>query len=235
MTCDEVMGELAALGTEATKRVLRKHGAVEPFFGVKIEDLKTLVKRCKADQELALALWDSGNGDARYLAGLICVPQRLTREILQHWAETANWSMLSEYTVAWCAAESPHGLELALEWIESPRELAACAGWATLSSLAGITADEQLDLVLYRGLLRRVRETMPTSPNRVRHVMNGFVIATGGHVAPLTEEALTVAAALGTVQVEMGGTACRVPDAVAYLGKMRARGVIGKKRKSARC
>jgi tagatose-1,6-bisphosphate aldolase len=44
MTLDQVMAALAAKGSEATKKLLVKHGAQEPFFGVKIADLKPLHK-----------------------------------------------------------------------------------------------------------------------------------------------------------------------------------------------
>jgi hypothetical protein len=33
----------------------------------------------------------------------------------------------------------------------------------------------------------------------------------------------------------MNGTACQVPDALAYIQKVEARGSIGKKRKTAKC
>jgi hypothetical protein len=42
MTLDQAMSELAALGSEQTKRTLARHGAKEPFFGVKIGDVKIL-------------------------------------------------------------------------------------------------------------------------------------------------------------------------------------------------
>src|SRR5947209_7953223 len=50
-----------------------KHGAREPFFGVKIEDLKKIQKRIKKDYQLALDLYATGISDAMYLAGLIAV------------------------------------------------------------------------------------------------------------------------------------------------------------------
>ena len=45
MTVDEVMVELEAMGNEQTKKVLMKHGAKEPFYGVKVGDMKKIVKR----------------------------------------------------------------------------------------------------------------------------------------------------------------------------------------------
>ncbi|MGK0390222.1 MAG: hypothetical protein ACI94Y_002973 [Maribacter sp.] len=40
MTAKEVLSELEALGNAGTKKILTKHGAKEPFYGVKTEDLK---------------------------------------------------------------------------------------------------------------------------------------------------------------------------------------------------
>ena len=95
------------------------HGAREPFFGVKVEDLKKIQKRIKVDYQLALDLYDTGNSDAMYLAGLIADDAKMTKKDLQRWVDQAYWHMLSEYTVPWVATGSPHGHDLALKWIEA--------------------------------------------------------------------------------------------------------------------
>jgi 3-methyladenine DNA glycosylase AlkD len=205
------------------------------MLGVKIEELKKLQKRIKKDYQLALDLYDTGIYDAQYLAGLIADEMRMTREDLQHWLSTSRCAMLSEYTIPWVAAESPHGRELALEWIASSEEDAAAAGWSTLSSLVSIKPDTELDLGELQQLLERVERTIHQAPNRVRYVLNGFVIAVGSYVPALTEQALAAAARIGPVTVDMGGTACKVPGAGDYIRKVQARGTIGKKRKSAKC
>ncbi len=235
MTKEEVMEELSRLGTEQTKKVLARHGAREPFFGVKVGDLKTIVKKIKTDHRLALELYRTGHSEAMYLAGLIADEKLVTKAELQEWAQGAYWYMLSEYTVPWLAAESKYGWELAMEWIESPEEMIASAGWATLSSLVSLRPDKELDRNRLLELLDRVAETIHQSQNRVRYTMNGFVIATGSYVASLTDKANEVAATIGKVSVDMGGTACKVPLATAYIKKMEDTGYIGKKRKSARC
>ncbi len=71
MTTEEIMVELHRYGSEQTKKVLIKHGAREPFFGVKVQDLKKIVKKVKKNHALALELYATGNSDAMYLAGLI--------------------------------------------------------------------------------------------------------------------------------------------------------------------
>jgi 3-methyladenine DNA glycosylase AlkD len=234
-TADEIVAELKKLGSASTKKVLLRHGAREPFYGVKVEDLKKIQKRIKKDHGLALALYDTGISDAMYLAGLIADPMKMTRADLRKWAKGAYWNMLAGYTVPWVASESRYAVELAKEWMDSPRELIATAGWTTYSSFVTITPDERLDLKEIDQLLGRVQKEVHGAPNRVRYAMNGFVIAVGAAVAPLTARAKAVAKAIGAVEVDMGDTSCRVPDALAYIAKVEAAGRLGAKRKAAAC
>jgi hypothetical protein len=83
--------------------------------------------------------------------------------------------------------------------------------------------------------LARVQKEIHGVPDSVRYVMNGFVIAVGGYVAPLTTAALKVANAIGKVSVDMKGTSCKVPFAPDYIQKMIDKGVVGRKKKMARC
>ncbi len=235
MTAKAIVEELQRLGNEATKKVLLKHGAREPFFGVKIEHLKKIQKRIKKDHPLALELYDTGISDAMYLAGLIADDAQMTKKDLQRWVKQAYWYLLSEYTVPWVTAGSLYGRELALEWIESKQESIAAAGWATLGNLVAVKDDDELDLTGLKQLLERVRQTIQQQPNRVRYVMNGFVIAVGAYVQALTDLAVQTAKTMGTVSVDMGGTACKVPYAPDSIKKIEQRGAIGKKRKSAKC
>ncbi|HYV37240.1 MAG TPA: DNA alkylation repair protein, partial [Gemmataceae bacterium] len=92
-----------------------------------------------------------------------------------------------------------------------------------------------LDVKELTQLLKRVEKTIHQQPDRVRYVMNSFVIAVGSYVKALTDLALQVAAKVGKVSVDMGDTACKVPFAPDYIKKVQDRGTIGKKRKSAKC
>jgi 3-methyladenine DNA glycosylase AlkD len=180
-------------------------------------------------------LYDTGNSDAMYLAGLIADDAAMTKKDLQRWVKQAYWHYLSEYTVPWVAAGSAHGWDLALEWIDAKAENVAAAGWGTLSSLVATKADAELDLPALKKLLLRVQKSIHDERNRVRYAMNGFVIAVGAYVAPLSAVATDVAKKIGVVSVEMGGTACGVPVATEYIEKTVARRGVGKKRKSPKC
>jgi 3-methyladenine DNA glycosylase AlkD len=235
MTVDEVMAELERLGNPQQRKTFLRHGGPENMFGVKIADLKVLVKKLKVDHPLALGLYATGNSDAMYLAGLIADPMKMTKADLEKWVKQAGWSMIAEYTVPWTAAESRFGRELAVKWMGSKSDLIAAAGWNTYSSLVSIKPDDELDTDEIAGLLERVRKEIGTAPNRVKYTMNGFVIAVGASVASLTPLARKVAADIGTVHVEMGDTSCKVPLATEMIRKVESMGRVGKKRATAKC
>ena len=235
MTADEIVQELKSLGAESVKKVLRNHGVREPFFGVKIGDMKSIQKRIKKDYQLALDLYDTGIYDAMYLAGLIADDARMTRKDLNRWAKKADGGALACATVPWVAAGSPHGYSLALEWIESRNENVAVVGWETLSSLVAIKNDSDLDLAAFKQLLERVATTIHQQPDAVRLAMNGFLIAVGKYVQELSDFAVRAAAKVGKVTADMGDTACKVPDAVECIRKARDSGTVGKKRKTVKC
>lgn len=234
-TLAETMDKLASLGSEQTKRTFQRHGAKEPLFGVKVGDLKKLVKEVKKDQALARALYETGNSDAMYLAGLAVDPKRMDKDTLHAWAKAAYWYMLAEYTVAGVAAESAYALELAQEWMRSPEEMVAACGWSAYANYISLAADETLDLEEIRGLLRQIEETIHGERNRVKYTMNAFVIAVGSFVRALHEEAVGVAGRIGAVRVNMGDTACKVPVAYEYIGKVAAAGKLGQKKKTCIC
>jgi len=235
MTAKEILTELKPLGSDSYKKVIFNHGVKEPCFGVKVSDLQKIVKRIKVDYQLALDLYATGNYDAMYLAGLIADDARMTKKDLNLWVAQAYCKPLLGATVPWVAAGSPHGWEIALEWIDAKTANTAAAGWATLGSLVSIKDDADLDLAALKQLLARVQKTIHQAPNEARSQMNLFIIAVGSYVKSLTATAVQTGEKVGPVTVDVGNTACQVPFAPDSIAKVEKRGSIGKKRKSAKC
>lgn len=235
MTLGEVMQALAAKASATTKKTLMRHGAPEPIFGVRIGDMKPIQKQIKGDQELAMQLYDTGVSDAMYLAGLVADGSKMTRAQIERWVKTSVWHMHSGTTVPCVAAEHPEAIEIALKWIDSPKESIAESGWATLSNVVTTTPDEKLPIKQIGALLDRIVKTIKSSQNRVRYVMNTFVICCGTYVAPLADKAMTTAKKIGRVEVDMGQTDCHVPDAESYIIKSRRGLPVAPKRKTTRC
>ena len=235
MTLTEVMTELESFGSDAIKKILLKHGVKEPLFGVKVEQLKTIQKKIKTDYKLANELYLTRNADAMYLAGLITDDEQMTKKDLQAWVKLAVSDNISEYTVPWVAAGSRYGWELAVEWIDAKEEHIAAAGWATLSNLVALKPDNELDIPALKKLLTRIEKQIHKAKNRECYAMNSFIVSAGIYIATLTKDAIATAGKTGPVTVDMDGTACKVPDAIAYIKKATDKGQLGKKKKTVKC
>jgi 3-methyladenine DNA glycosylase AlkD len=234
-TLQQVMTELKKKSDAQTRKTYLRHGAPDNIFGVKIGDLKVIAKTIKGNLNLALELFDSGNSDAMYLAGMVADGSQMTKQQLDKWAKHASWHMISEYTIPGVTCESKHARELALKWIKSKKPSLAASGWTTYSGIVAIQPDDELNLTEIKQLLKQVVDTIDSVGDRVRYTMNGFVISVGGYVKPLLKEAKAAAQKIGKVSVDLGDTACKVPPATEYIAKIEGMGRIGKKRKTMKC
>jgi 3-methyladenine DNA glycosylase AlkD len=216
MNLQQTLDTLKSLGKEQTRKIYRRHGAGEDVYGVNTPDLKSLQKKIKVDQALAGELWQSGNHEARILATMIADAKKLDGKTLDAWAAGLDNYIETGY-LAGLAAKSPAAREVMERWIESDGEWIASAGWTVLSYLvsAGEIPDAEGE-----DWLERIERDLHGSKNRVRHQMNGVLIALGGSRPALREKALAAAGRIGKVEVDHGDTGCETPDATAYIKKM---------------
>ncbi len=235
MNLNTIMEQLESLGTPQIKNILMNHGVCEPLYGVKIGDMKKLVKYVKKNDDLAKELYNTGNYDAMYLAGLSINPNSLTKEEIRGWLQKASCDAIAEYIVAGVAAESKYGLELAREWIKSKDERISSCGWSTYSNYISITDDSMIDLEEVNRLLDFIQVNIHEERNKVKYNMNGFVISVGAYIKDLNTKALQVAKAIGKVEVFMGNTSCKVPLATSYIEKIIDKKKVGNKRKRCIC
>lgn len=234
-TVKQVMSELKKKGDPRRVKAYAPHGGPEDLYGVSIADLKIIAKKIKGQQELACQLYETGNSDAMYLAGIVADGSQMTKKELESWAKNATWPMISEYTVPGVVTESKHARALADKWINAKRESVASTGWNTYAGVVAVTPDDDLDLTEIESLLKRIEKEIDNAPNRVKYTMNAFVIAVGTYVSPLNKQAKATAKKLGKVEVDMHGTSCKVPLATEYIAKVEKLGRVGKKRKTIKC
>ncbi|MEL7497865.1 MAG: DNA alkylation repair protein [Planctomycetota bacterium] len=234
-TVAQVMAELKKKGSAQTRKIFANHGAPDSMFGVKVGDLKTIAKKIKGNQELALELYETGNSDAMYLAGIVADGSQMTKTLLNKWAKEANWHMISEYTVPGVAHMHADAVAIANKWIKSKKEGISTTGWCTYVGALATRDDDELNLDEITDYLETIEAGIESAPNRVRYTMNGFVIAVGTYVKPLLKKAKFTAKKIGKVDVEMGGTSCKVPLATEYIAKVESMKRVGKKRKTIKC
>lgn len=212
----DVMSELERAGSEQTRKTYARHGVKQPMFGVSFATLKTLVKRIRVDHELALALWDSGNFDARNLALKIVDPTRVTVSQLDDWSLDPGARMCSNY-VAYVAAEGPHAHACVGRWLADAQEGRRSIGWRLVCALTAL--DETLEDGWFARRLAEIETAIHSAPNAEREAMNQAVIAIGGRSDGLREAAIAAARRIGKVEVDHGDTACKTPDAATYIEK----------------
>jgi len=92
-----------------------------------------------------------------------------------------------------------------------------------------ISGGEDLSDEYLKETLDFIEKNIHISKNRVRHSMNGALIAIGLRNEALRPLALAAAARIGAVKVDHGDTACKTPDAASYIEKTLARRTKSKK------
>lgn len=214
-----VMGELERLGTAQNRKIYSRHGLGDNTFGVSYANLKQLKKQIKTDQALAVALWATGNHDARILATMIAAPRQMSDDQMEQWGHSLNNHAQTD-AFAGVVAQTPLARAKAEAWIASNEEQVARAGWTVLALLT--TNDVTLPDSYFEPYLARIERDIHQARNRVREAMNNTLIAIGSRSAALEPLALASAARIGKVDIDHGETACETPDAATYIGKTRA-------------
>jgi len=232
---DLVMRDLEALGTAHTKKSYLSRGVREPLFGVATGAMKPLKKQIGIDQALAEALWNTGNYDAMYLAGMIADVAAMCEADFERWMDGAYGPMLSDFVVAVTLAESELAQVIANRWVRGDDAIRAAAGWACYEWLLGWRPDTYFDPETIHELLELMVATVRRSSPHVKRNMNSCLVAIGISYLPLHQEALAAANAIGTVEVEADGVLKTLKSASEQIRAAEAKGRLGFKRRAVRC
>jgi 3-methyladenine DNA glycosylase AlkD len=226
MNAENLLSRLENLGSEQTRKTYRRHGASEPLYGVKYSDLYKVEKEVKRTfkndpdglHTLAVALWETGNYDARILAALLANGTRLDAALLEKWlADCGSCHALIDAFIH-CAAASPDASAKREEWRSSADEWIGRAGWRLVTEYA---ADAVAPDTYFTDRLAEIEARIHVAPNRTREAMNSALIAIGLRPA-LTESTLAVAVRIGKIHIDHGDTSCKTPDAATYIARTLA-------------
>lgn len=223
-TKTEVMTALKAAGTAQTVKTYARHGIAGKAFGVRYADIYAFVKQIGPNQKLADQLWKTGVHDARVLATMIAEPEKMTAAAINEWVKTAD-NQLTLDSIAALAGRTKHARSCMDKWIKHKNEWIAAAGWHLLAGgccgrpgQPPTFIDDEPDSYFIKKL-DHIEETIHGERNRVKHSMNGALIAIGMRSSELTKRAIAAATRIGKVEVDHGDTSCKTPDAVPYIKK----------------
>lgn len=238
-----VLNELEEAGTAQNRKVYARHGVQGEMFGVSFAVLRKMGKRLSSDSELAAVLWATGNHDARVLACMIDDPDVVAKaDLVKRAGELCNYIVVDEFAAL--VAKTPFAAEFARRWKASRNEWLGALSWTLVAHLALTPASDgrtskakgaggaggkqagtehasasPADDIRFEQLLEIVEADIHKRPKRMRHSMNGALIAIGCRNKSLRRKAETVAKRIGKVEVDHGETNCVTPDAIDYIAR----------------
>jgi 3-methyladenine DNA glycosylase AlkD len=216
MTVNEVLTRLEALGNEKVRLHNSRHGAQGHQFGVMRGDIRTLAKTIKTDHGLAVALWETGNIDARFLAVLIINPKRLSMEDLDSMARSERFAEVIDWLYAYVIKDHPDKEQLREQWLLADDPMAARLGWSLTS---GRVARSPRGLNI-SGILDRLEAEMPVAPPEVQWTMNSTLAQIGIHHPVYLERALAIGERLGIYHDYPVSKGCTSPFAPIWINEM---------------
>jgi 3-methyladenine DNA glycosylase AlkD len=132
-----ILAELRGMGSERDRAGMARYGInVENAFGVSVYELRKIAKRLGTDHDLALALWATGNHEARLLACFVDDPAAVTAEQAEAWAsDFDSWDICDQATTSLLDL-TRHAWSKTVEWAERDEEWIKRAGFALVAGLA---------------------------------------------------------------------------------------------------
>jgi 3-methyladenine DNA glycosylase AlkD len=216
MTLDEALKQLKALGNDATRARNKKLGSGDNQFGVRMGDIRKVAAKIKSDDQLAIALWDTGNLDARLLAILLIKPKSLSRDQLDRMVRSATFPQLADWLNAYIVKEHPDKEALRQSWMEDDDPWAARAGWNLTAGRIARSPDG-LDLP---ALLDRIEAELANVAPPEQWTMNNCLAGIGIHFPKYRERALAIGERLGIYRDYPVSKGCTSPFAPTWINEM---------------
>ena len=216
MTLKDALAKLKALGTEKMRAHNKKHGAGDNQFGVLMGDIRKVAAEIKADHDLALSLWKSGNLDARLLAILIMKSKNLSAAELDEMVGSARIPQLADWLNSYIVKNHPDKEALREKWMETDDPWAARAGWNLTAARIARSADG-IDLP---ALLDRIESEMPGADPAVQWTMNSCLAGIGIHHPKYRRRALALGESMGIYRDYPVSKGCTSPFAPIWIAEM---------------
>lgn len=216
MTLKDALAQLESLGHEKVRAQNKKHGAGDNQFGVRLGDIRKLAAKIKANHVLAIALWDTGNVDARLLAVLLLKPRNLSRDEMDRMVRSVDCAQVADWLNSNVVKHHPDKESLRQSWMQDGDRWAARAGWSLTSERIAKRPDG-LDLP---ALLDRIESEMGNAAPEVQWTMNFCLAGIGIHFPKLRKRAIAIGERLGIYRDYPVSKGCTSPFAPIWINEM---------------
>jgi len=170
-------------------------------FGIGLTQLRKLAKKIGKDHDLALALWQSNNYDAKVIGLLIDEPKKITREQAEQQVEELEHGLLRHVFSSCDAtlAKAPFAFELANEWINSNDMTRRGCGYGLIYEFSKKKANKHLTDQYFLDCIKQIDQKIFNEDSNVRLAMGGALMGIGKRNPMLNTAAIEVATKVGPI------------------------------------
>lgn len=193
MTLKETLKQLRELGNKKMYAQTINPGAGENQFGVICGDIRKSAKKIKINHELAIALWETENIDAQFLAILLIEPNKLSTDELDRIVQSVTFVEVADWLNNYVVKHHSDNETLRKKWMVSEDPMSARAGWS-LTAGRVVRNPEGLDIPT---LLDRIESEMGTAVSEAQWNMNSTLANIGINFLEHRERDLYIGEKLG--------------------------------------
>jgi 3-methyladenine DNA glycosylase AlkD len=183
---------LKRTGNKATREGMARYAIPsDKAFGVPVGVLQKYAKSLGRSHELALALWDTGWYEARFLATLVDEPARVTPAQMESWCRDFDSWAICDTACFHLFDRTPHAWSKLRQWARRRDEFVKRAAFALLASLT--VHDKEADDGLFADSLRLIERGAADERNFVKKGVNWALRCIGKRSSELNSAALALA------------------------------------------
>lgn len=195
MEANEVLRRLKSHSNpEAVKGMARFGINPRKTYGVSIPVLRALAKELGKNHTLALQLWNSGVHEARILASMIDLPDRVTNKQMETWVEDFDSWDVCDQCCSNLFDKTKAAHQKSYEWSSRHEEFVKRAGFALMAALAA--HDREARNAKFLKLLKAIKNEATDERNFGRKAVNWALRGIGKRNLSLNRAAITTAKAI---------------------------------------
>jgi len=202
MDCEEILKQLKSLSNPDAIAGMARFG-INPTntYGVSIPVLRKMAKQIGKNHLLAQQLWtSSGIHDARILAGMIDIPEKVTETQLERWVKDFDSWDVCDQCCSNLFDKTKFAHKKAIEWSKRREEFVKRAGFVLMATLA--VHDKEADHQKFLRFLPVIKREATDERNFVKKAVDWALRQIGKRNSALNKIAVQTAKEIQKIDSE---------------------------------